>query len=265
MDGAALKAGWKWMMSELGDYRPVAARTAPAAELLVEWVGVTAGQRVLEVASGPGSAARAAARRHAQVTATDLTPEMLDLGRELAAPEGLDIRWLVGDVEELPLPDNDFDLVVSTFGVECAPQPELVVSELHRVLRPGGTLALAQWRRAGFMGALAKIFHRWQPLSAGLADPLVWGDDQAVRARLAAGFHDIQTREEVLEWHFGSTTELRTFWASHFPPTMAAFAELGADSRAGLHADLADLAAAHRDGDGYRLPLGYLVIRGTAS
>src|SRR5215475_8460836 len=117
VEATDFKAGWRWLW-EQGDYRPVGERTMPAAEELVAAAGVQPSQRVLEVGAGVGNAARVAARLGAVVTASDFAAPMVEAGRELSATEGLTVEWLEADIEDLPLPDGSFDVVLSTFGID---------------------------------------------------------------------------------------------------------------------------------------------------
>src|SRR3712207_5056022 len=81
--------------------------------ILVDAVDIRPGHQVLDIAAGTGTSALPAARRGADVTATDLTPELLDVGRADATREGLDITWRTADAEALPYPDSTFDVVLS--------------------------------------------------------------------------------------------------------------------------------------------------------
>jgi len=145
-----------------GDYVRIAERLEPAAEALVEACAISAGQEVLDVASGNGNVAVAAAREGAAVVGSDLTPAMVELGRMRTELEGLDVEWVVADAEELPFEDDRFDCATSAFGVMFAPRPEVVARELFRVVRPGGTVGLANWTPEGFIG-------RWFALAGSYA------------------------------------------------------------------------------------------------
>jgi SAM-dependent methyltransferase len=93
---------------------------------------------VLDEASGNGNFAVLAARVGASVPATDLTPRMIELGRERSMKEGLPIEWLEADAQKLPFPDGSFDAVASVVGAMFAPDPDHTAAELFRVARPGG-------------------------------------------------------------------------------------------------------------------------------
>ena len=125
-----------------GDYPEVARRIESVAELLVERVGAGAGVSLLDVATGSGNVALAAARAGAVVTGLDLTPKLLEAARGRALEAGLEIELIEGDAEALPFADECFDLVTSCFGVIFAPRQRIAAGELVRVARPGATIAV---------------------------------------------------------------------------------------------------------------------------
>src|SRR5512147_586858 len=128
-----------------GDFSVVASRIVFQAEHLCETADIQAGWRVLDVATGSGNAAIAAARRGCEVVGIDFVPALLQRGRIRAASEHLDVEFLEGDAEDLPFPDASFDAVISVYGVMFAPDHHRAAAELARVCRPGGRIALASW------------------------------------------------------------------------------------------------------------------------
>lgn len=128
-----------------GDFAVVATMITIVGEELCETVDLHAGQDVLDVATGSGNTAIAAARRFTNVTGVDFVPALLERARERAAVEGLKIDFREGDAEALPLPDESFDVVLSTFGVMFAPDHAKAAAEMLRVLRPGGRISAAVW------------------------------------------------------------------------------------------------------------------------
>ena len=137
-----------------GDFHVVAARIVLVAEQLCDTADLQAGWQVLDVATGSGNAAIAAARLGCEAIGVDYVPELLARGRERAAAEGLDVDLLEGDAEALPFPERSFDAVTSVFGSMFAPDHQQAASELVRVTKPGGTIALASWTPTGFIGEL---------------------------------------------------------------------------------------------------------------
>ena len=100
-----------------GDYNKIAAITVPVAESLVAHAGIRPGAAVLDVATGTGHAALAAARGFGVVTGVDYVPRLVEIARRRAAAEDLDIDFRVGDAEELPFATGSFDYVLSAIGV----------------------------------------------------------------------------------------------------------------------------------------------------
>ena len=149
--------------------------------------------RLLDVACGTGNLAVPAAKAGATVTGVDIAPNLIVQARERAANEGLSITFDEGDAEALPYADGSFDVVVTMFGAMFAPRPDIVVSELARVLKPNGLLAMANWNPGGFTGKMFKIGSQHVPPAHGLPAPVLWGDDATARERLASSFSDIQT------------------------------------------------------------------------
>lgn len=208
-------------MWALGDYTAVARLLEPAAVALADRCHIQPGARVLDVATGNGNFAVAAAKRGGAVTACDLTPHMLELGRARAAAAGLDVEWLIDDAEHLSFRDGSFDLVASTFGAMFAPRPELVAAELLRVCREGGLIAMANYSWDGFLGGMAKLFARYSTrLPFDLPSPFEWGDPAVVAQRLE-GTRDVQVRPGALTWKFASLDEALDFWEATNAPTIA--------------------------------------------
>src|SRR5262245_3378793 len=128
-----------------GDFSVVASRIVYQAEHLCETADLLAGWKVLDVATGSGNAAIAAARRGCEAVGVDYVPALLERGRLRAAAEHLDVRFIEGDAEQLPFPNASFDAVLSIYGVMFAPDHQRAAAELVRVCRPCGRIARARW------------------------------------------------------------------------------------------------------------------------
>ena len=157
-----------------GDYHVIASIILPVAEGLCDTADLRAGQRVLDLATGSGNAAIAAARRMCEVTGVDYVPDLLDRGRSRAAAEGLSVTFKEGDAEALPVEDASFDAVLSTFGVMFAPNQAQAASELLRVFRPGGRIGLANWTPEGWIGEMLRVVSRYVPPPVGLHPSTRW-------------------------------------------------------------------------------------------
>jgi SAM-dependent methyltransferase len=171
-------------------FAPTATFTTPTAAHLVEFAGVRSGEAVLDVACGTGVAAITAAAMGARVCGLDLTPDLLAHAREneRIAQCGA-IEWTEGDAEDLPYDDASFDVVLSQFGHMFAPRAEVAISEMRRVLKPGGRVAFATWPPEHYIGRFFALIGRYSPLPPpGLAPPPLWGAVSVVTERLADGF-----------------------------------------------------------------------------
>ena len=162
-----------------GDFHTIAALIVSVAERLVDAADLRAGSRVLDVATGSGNAAIAAARLGTEVAGVDYVPALLERGRQRAAAEGFEIDFVEGDAESLPYPDGSFDAVTSVFGSMFAPDHPRAAAELVRVSRPGGAIALASWTPEGFLGELFETVAGHVPPPLGLVSPMQWGKGAA--------------------------------------------------------------------------------------
>ena len=166
-----------------GDY-PSMVETflLPLGPRLVEACDIASGMRVLDVAAGTGNASLPAAQRGASVTASDLTPELLDAGKGRAEAEGVELEWVEADAEHLPFEDDSFDVVMSSIGAMFAPHHQEVADELVRVARPGGTIGMLNWTPEGMIGALFRTMGPFMPPPPpGAQPPPLWGSEDHVR------------------------------------------------------------------------------------
>lgn len=234
-----------------GDYSAVAARIVLVAEELCEAADLQAGSRVLDVATGSGNAALAAARRGARVTGIDYVPALLDRGRLRAEAERLEVDFREGDAEDLPVEPASFDAVISVFGVMFAPDHHQTASELALACRPGGKIALASWTPAGYIGEMFRLVSRYAPPPAGLTPPVRWGDEAHLREIFAGAIGRIDSRLRTCVFRYPSAEEHVAFFRRFYGPTLKTFAGLPAEDQERLAGEMADLARAHdRNGGG---------------
>jgi ubiquinone/menaquinone biosynthesis C-methylase UbiE len=221
----ALKAKHRALWAA-GNYPAVAAELIPQlGPELVRATGVRAGQRVLDVGAGSGNAAIPAAALGADVTASDLTPELFAVGRRIAAEQGVDLEWVEADAEALPFPDNSFDVVLSCVGAMFAPRHQTVADELIRVTRPGGTIGMINWTPQGFLGNLfATMAPYAPPPPPGASPPPRWGDEEHVRALFGDRVTDLEMRRQSIRMdRHTDPTEFREYWKRNYGPTIAVY------------------------------------------
>ena len=225
-----------------GDFAVVAARIVLVAEHLCDTADLHAGWRVLDVATGSGNAAIAAARHGCAVVGVDYVPSLLESGRRRAEAEGLDVQLLEGDAESLPFPDASFDAVTSVFGAMFAPDHARAAAELLRVCRPGGTIALANWTPTGFIGELFRTVAAHVPPPAGVQSPMLWGTESHLRGLFDDSIASLEIEERTFTFRFPSAEDFVLFFRTWYGPTLKAFAALEGESRDALEQDLLDLA-----------------------
>jgi ubiquinone/menaquinone biosynthesis C-methylase UbiE len=249
-----------------GDYSAVAALIVPVAEKLVDLTDLRAGSRVLDVATGTGNAALAAARVQSEVVGIDYVEALLERGRERAAAEGLTIDLRAGDAEALPFADSSFDAVLSVFGSMFAPDHERTASEILRVTRPGGTIALASWTPDGFLGALFRTVARFAPPPPGLASPMLWGTAEQLESIFGPAVRWAHATE-TFTFRFVSAEAFVAYFTTNYGPTLKAVAAAG-ESAAELTSALIELVQSWNrleDGGPVAIPATYLASVGRVS
>jgi ubiquinone/menaquinone biosynthesis C-methylase UbiE len=221
----------------------VAATITAVGEILCEAVDVMPGQKVLDVATGSGNTAIAAARRFCDSTGVDYVPALLERARTRAAAEMLDIRFTDGDAENIPLPDASFDVVLSTFGTMFAPNQEKAASELLRVCKPGGKIGMANWTPEGFIGELFRVNGRHVPPPAGVKPPTLWGSEERLRELFGDSISSLTVTRRDFVFRYLSADHWIEFWRNYYGPTLKSFAALDAAGQEALAQDMRELAA----------------------
>ncbi|NMN97246.1 class I SAM-dependent methyltransferase [Antrihabitans stalactiti] len=209
-----------------GDYPAVAAELIPAlGPELVRAAGIKRGNRVLDVGAGSGNAAIPAARVGAVVTASDLTPELLDVGRTIAARSGVALEWVEADAEAMPFEDNSFDVVMSCVGAMFAPHHQATADELVRVARPGGTIAMINWTPEGFIGNLLTTLKPYAPPPPpGAGAPPQWGNEEHVRKLFGDNVTDLKMQRQTVRMdHSANPLEFREYWKTNYGPTISVY------------------------------------------
>lgn len=262
---AALKSKHAAMWA-LGDYPAVAHELIPElGRVLVEAARVGPGDRVLDVAAGSGNAAIPAALSGAAVTASDLTPELLEAGRHAATVAGATLDWRQADAEALPWADASFDVVLSCVGVMFAPHHERSSAEMLRVCRPGGRLGLLSWTPEGFVGRMFAAMKPYAaPPPAGAQPPPLWGDETHVRSLLGSGVSGLTTERRTVSVEFDGAESFREFFKRTYGPTIATYRFIGDDAARSAELDAAlDALAESATGPDGRMAWEYLLVTAT--
>ncbi len=244
-----------------GDYAVIGTTLQIVGETLCEAVDVVAGSRVLDVAAGNGNASLAAARRGSKVTASDYVEALLEGAQRRADAEGLPLETRVADAENLPFADEEFDAVLSTFGVMFVPDPQRAADEMLRVCRPGGRIGLANWTPTGFIGRMFKIVGAHVPPPAGVPSPLLWGTPDRLEELLGA-----QAKVETTARHFVFRYPSADAWfetfKTYYGPTLRAWGALDEAGQQSFREQLTGLAEeCNQSADGaLAVPSEYLEV-----
>ena len=243
-----LKARHRTMWG-LGNYPVVATDViAELGPMLVEAAGIAPGQRVLDIGAGSGNVAIPAAQLGADVTASDLSPDLLATGEAQAAAAGVSLTWEEADAENLPYADASFDVAVSCVGIMFAPHHQAAADELVRVVRPGGTIGLINWTPAGFIGQMFAVMKPYAPPPPpGASPPPLWGDEAHVAELLGGRVGDLRMEHRKLPVsRFDSGAEFRDFFKVNYGPTIVTYRAIADDPVrvAELDAALAELGDA---------------------
>ncbi len=265
---AELKARHRAMWAS-GDY-PSMVETflLPLGPRLVEACQIGPEMRVLDVAAGTGNASIPAAERGATVTASDLTPELLEAGRRGAEAQGLELEWAEADAENLPFEDESYDVVMSSIGAMFAPHHQDVADELVRVCRPGGTVGLLSWTPEGMIGALFRTMGPFAPPPPpGAQPPPLWGSETHVQDLVGdrVEFHTSE-REPLEITAFERPSDYAQHFKERYGPTITA---QGNARRTGREAEFEEALERFSDEwnrgtpDRARFEQEYLVMVGT--
>jgi len=228
-----------------GDFHEIARLNVVMADAMCEAGDLHAGERVLDVGCGSGTAALVAARRYCQVTGIDYVPSLLDRARRRADADGLEAEFLEADAQELPFEHDRFDAVLSVYGVQFAPDQRRAAQELVRVTRPGGRIVLASPMPHGWSGDFFAVHARHNPPPPGADSPLRWGTEAGLTELFGSAHVQLasEPRPAFQYWH-STDHAVDVFWR-WFGPTISAAERLDAHGRACLRTDLQQVFQRH--------------------
>jgi SAM-dependent methyltransferase len=240
-------------------YDQVSRGIADAIEHAVDALDPQPGERILDVATGTGWAARRIAARGAIVTGVDLGEEVIEAAKLLSS----DIDFRVGDAEALPFPDNHFDAVISTFGVMFARDPEAVAAELARVVRPGGRVSLANWVIGGSVHDMFQLIRSYKPAEENPApSPFEWGSSGRVTELLGDQF-EVQFESGTSFFRPESGEKAWATFSTGFGPVVTLLEVLSDEKAAALKAEFVAFHEAHRMGAGIVIRRPYVITTAT--
>ena len=230
-----------------GPYQRITETLDDIHERVIDTLAPSPGDRWLDLACGTGAIAERACRAGAEVTGLDLSPVLVETAKERAAESGLEIDYVVGDVEAMPFEDANFDKVSSTVGIMFAPDHEATAREIACVTKPGGRLVLANWTPDGGLGKMFKVMAPYQPTPPP-SSPFDWGKEERVRELLGDDF-DLDIEEHVSTLRMPSAEDYWQLFVTSYGPTKT-LAEAIGDRREDLHRDWIDFFETNYDEGG---------------
>lgn len=253
---SSVAEGWrKW-------WNVIEASVQVVSDRLVELAQIRQGNRVLDIATGIGEPAATVARKvgpNGKVTATDLSPAMLDIARERAKDAGLDriIEFQQADAESLKVPSQGYDAVVCRFGLMFLPDPVGALKNIRESLVSNGRIAAAVWSSAQKVPAFLLPFEivmketGTPPPPPGTPGPFSLADTNRLREIFEkAGFQDIKIESGTVNMKLPSAKDYVDFVGSTAAPLSAMMAGLPPARQAEIWNKVVDAAAKHAGPDG---------------
>lgn len=259
--------GWERVAAAYAEAFP--GLTAQFGERLLDDTEVGEGMRVLDVCSGPGVVARAAARRGARAMGLDFSRAMVEVAR--AANPGIEFRE--GDAQELPFPAATFDRIVMNFGVLHLSNPDRAFAEARRVLRPGGRYGFTVWaahERNRGMGIVAAAVERYGQAAVGIPsgpDRLRFAEEAECRRALSAAGFDLATfsfTTHDVRWLAPTASYVLEVQRDAAVRTAAALRQQPPDRMERIRAAVEQEIGAYRADGGFAVPMSAHVITAAA-
>ncbi len=271
MSVEALKARHRlaWGLDVEAYVRHSAPELGPVADRLIEMADPAWGGSVLDIGCGPGTVTLRVAERvgpNGRVVGVDLAPPMVAYAERLAETQGVpNATFLVGDAEDLAeVPDAAFDLALSNFGAIFAPRPELMVSEVARVLKPPGVFALSVWVPTGVVAEMFGFLDSvLPPPPEGAAKPESWGEPGVAQARLATHFDQVTRTDLLVPCEYASVDLAWQRMRDGRPPFALAYGRMTLDQKQDVERRAREMYRRHTDGRGkVRYERAAAILRG---
>ena len=245
------------------NYDRISHSISDAIEHCVSRVAPQRGENILDIATGTGWAARLMANRRANVTGIDIGAELIEAAAVLSQDSILKIDYEIGDAEALSFPDEQFDAVVSTFGVMFVSNPEAAAAEMARVCKKGGRIGLATWSPEGSIYGLFKVMKPYQtPVAAPPPSPFAWGAKERIMELFGDAF-ELKFETGVTHLREPDGLAVWDLFVESYGPTKMLAASLNEKQKNALKQDFIAFHESYTSDLGVSMPREYLVTIGT--
>jgi SAM-dependent methyltransferase len=244
-------------------YEGISRGIADSIEHAVLRLNPQPGEYILDLATGTGWTSRLVARRGARVVGIDLGADLIGAAQKQARGEGLEIQYRIGDAEALPFADGKFDAVISTCGIMFASRPETAASELVRVTRKGGRIALTTWLPDSNLFEMFKVMKPYMapPPNPAPPSPFEWGKPERVRELLGDAF-DLKFEQGTSYYREPSGEAAWEMFSTNYGPTRSLATSLDEGRKADLRRDFIEFHEKFRNEVGICVPRNYLLTLG---
>lgn len=205
-----------------GNYARTGSKLVIVSEQLCESIDLHGGKKVLDVATGHGNTALAAARRECEVTGIDTVISLMNRGKQRAVAEGLKVTFQEGDAEHIPFPDQSFDYVLSTFGVQFTAKHSKIASELVRVCKTGGRIGLVNWTSSGFLAEFNAILSTYVPPPT-TPSPYIWGERGMIRDFFGDNIKDLEIIPRTFTYRYPTPEAWLECFRTRYSPFILAY------------------------------------------
>lgn len=226
-----------------GDFGILAKVLEPEEKKLFRRLSIPKGASLLDVACGSGTIALEAARNGIKAKGLDIVEDLIRQAQESSRAENLEIDFIVGDAEDMPYADSQFDFVITVFGAMFCPRPLVAAGELFRVCRPGGNVVMGNWTTEGEINDFFDVVSKYsQPQPPGVPSPMEWGTRKLVEERIGSKCSNLEMEIRKLIMDFPmAPPEVSSHYIKYFGPTKTVYDMLEDKSKAEFERDLTEV------------------------